>query len=321
MKIQVSAPSRLHFGIIDLNGGLGRIYGSLGLALERPNLVIETSESDISQVTGEHQEIVKSTSEDFLRHFNIEKKYRINVKHFIPFHVGLGSGTQLKLAVARSLAELFRITISTYEIAAIMNRGTVSGIGTAAFECGGFIIDGGRSKNNGKRLVPPMIVRHFFPENWFLVVALPGLKNGLSGRVEDRAFEMLPQAPAEVVGRLCRLVIMKMLPALKEQDIVSFGAALTELQELTGECFSSVQGGVFAGDTVRETVKFMLQEGAQGAGQSSWGPAAYGVVEGKTDSEVLLKKTQSFLDSSFGGYAFCTKANNKGAEIKVDDKL
>jgi len=37
MRITVQTPSRLHFGLIDLNGELGRINGSFGVALEEPS--------------------------------------------------------------------------------------------------------------------------------------------------------------------------------------------------------------------------------------------------------------------------------------------
>ncbi|MFQ6135172.1 MAG: beta-ribofuranosylaminobenzene 5'-phosphate synthase family protein [Nitrososphaerales archaeon] len=320
MKVHVKTPARLHLGIIDVNGGLGRMYGSLGLAIQRPNVIIEASESNTLHIEGEDQERVKEAAETFLRHFKIKKNCRIKVKRSIPAHVGLGSGTQLKLAVARSLAELFKIDIPTRELSHIMGRGSVSGIGTAAFEAGGFIIDGGRpSKDDGKDLPPPVILRHPFPDDWFLVVALPGLKKGFSGKVEDRAFEDLPPAPAELVGRMCRLLMMKMLPSLLERDIVNFGSALTDLQILTGECFSSVQGGRFAGDAVAETVNFMLAEGAYGAGQSSWGPAVYGLAEGRSEAESLYEKVQRFLDSNVGGYSFYTRGDNRGAEVKIED--
>ena len=34
--IEVTAPARLHLGFLDLNGGLGRRFGSIGLAVDQP---------------------------------------------------------------------------------------------------------------------------------------------------------------------------------------------------------------------------------------------------------------------------------------------
>ena len=38
--ITVSAPARLHLGFVDLNGSLGRKYGSIGLAVDQPATVL-----------------------------------------------------------------------------------------------------------------------------------------------------------------------------------------------------------------------------------------------------------------------------------------
>jgi beta-ribofuranosylaminobenzene 5'-phosphate synthase len=320
--ITVKTTARLHMGIIDVNGGLGRIYGSLGLAIQKPNVILEASESNSLHVEGLDVTRVKDAANTFLQHFNIDRSCRIKVKSTIPSHIGLGSGTQLRLAVAKSLATLYQIDASTRELAGIVGRGTVSGIGTAAFDHGGFNIDGGvPAKEENRRLPAPIIFSQVFPDNWFLVVAVPSASKGYSGPIEDRAFADLPSAQPELVGRMCRLLVMKLLPALAERDIVNFGSALTELQRLTGECFSSIQGGQFAGTTISETVNFMLNKDAYGAGQSSWGPTVYGLVEGRSAAESLTKQVQTFLDASAGGRVFYTTGNNNGAEIKVSEDI
>lgn len=321
MKVHVKTPARLHLGIIDMNGNLGRMYGSLGLAIQQPNVIIEVSESENLLIEGEEQKRVKETSETFLGHFGINKPYRIKVEKSIPQHVGLGSGTQLELAVARGLVDLFSLDVSTREIAQIIGRGKISGIGTAVFETGGFVVDGGKSSDKSrKNLPPPIISRHAFPDDWLMVIALPGVKKGLSGEVERQTFTKISSEPAELVERKCRLLVMKMIPALLEHNIVEFGAALTDIQVMTGESFSSAQDGKFAGEDVSETVNFLWDKGAYGAGQSSWGPTVYGLVEGISEAESLLEKVQRFLDEkAAGGYAFYTQANNRGAEIEVEE--
>ena len=41
--VTVAVAARLHLGFLDLNGGLGRRFGSLGLALDAPETVLELS--------------------------------------------------------------------------------------------------------------------------------------------------------------------------------------------------------------------------------------------------------------------------------------
>ena len=73
-------------------------------------------------------------------------------------------------------------------------------------------------------------------------------------------------------------------PALVEGDLGSFGAALTEVQRVTGAWFAAQQGGIFApGPSGRRWYAGWRSGAPQGVGQSSWGPAVYGLVEGRGD--------------------------------------
>jgi predicted sugar kinase len=74
---------------------------------------------------------------------------------------------------------------------------------------------------------------------------------------------------------------MSLLPAVADADIAMFGAALTEVQEMTGRWFAPVQGGTFAPGASAALVEQMRAWGARGVGQSSWGPAVYGIVDGQ----------------------------------------
>jgi beta-RFAP synthase len=183
---------------------------------------------------------------------------------------------------------------------------------------GGFVVDGGRQLSSGEASsLPPATIRLPFPEEWRFVVAVPGLRQGLSGESEELAFMQLPRPSAEHVGRVCRLLVMKLLPSLVERDVKSFGAALTGIQHLVGEMFESVQGGVFAGGRVEDLVNLMLREGAYGAGQSSWGPTVYGLVRGGLEASMLNRRVKEFIADKGGGAVYVTGASNRGALVRV----
>ena len=91
---------------------------------------------------------------------------------------------------------------------------------------------------------------------------------------------------------------MSLLPALKERDIKTFGGALTQIQNMVGDYFASAQGGRFSSSPSSECIEFMLKHGAFGAGQSSWGPTVYGLVEGKRQAEKLSLEVQGFLEKN-----------------------
>ena len=106
---------------------------------------------------------------------------------------------------------------------------------------------------------------------------------------------------------------MQMLPAIFEADLYTFGRALNEIQEFGWKRVEiDAQGG-----ELQQTLDFLQQNGAIGAGVSSWGP---GIVAVGDDIGTLFQRTQNFLaNTPFGGDCFITCANNSGATIKRVD--
>jgi len=320
VKVYVKTPARLHLGLIDLNGNLGRIFGGLGVGINRPNVILEVQRAERLAVTGKKIEQVKSLAKCFFDAYHIEATASINVKQVIPEHVGLGSGTQLALAVATALAELFNVKASVHQLALAMGRARRSGIGTAVFEKGGFVVDGGKATKGGAYSLesfPPVIFRQLFPEDWAFVVAIPSVKQGLSKDEEVAAFKRLSPMPAEDVGRICRLTMMKLLPSLAEHDISNFGEALTQIQIIVGTYFAQAQGGTYSSPTATEGIRLMQKLGAHGVGQSSWGPTFYGLYQNEKEAKEIQSKIEMFLKEGVGGQVFTAKANNEGVNIKV----
>jgi len=168
VKVYVKTPARLHFGLIDLNGELGRFFGGLGVAVDYPNVILETEQSETFSVTGENSERAATFAKQFLETYNIDSNVNIHVKQAIPEHTGLGSGTQLALAVAFSLSKLFNLNVPLQELSLAMGRMKRTAVGTTVFEQGGFVVDGGKRTKNGDVIpesFPPLIFRKRFSEN------------------------------------------------------------------------------------------------------------------------------------------------------------
>jgi beta-RFAP synthase len=316
MKVYVKTPARLHLGLIDLNGDLGRLFGGLGIAISKPNVILEAQPAQALTVTGEKAELAKMLATRFLQAYKIEKKVSLNIQQVIPEHVGLGSGTQLALAVATSLSRLFDVKASAEEFAVVMGRTAQSGVGTAVFSHGGFVVDAGKNMQDPNQKKIPLIYRQPFPDEWRFIVAIPNTKKGLAKEAETSAFKNLPPMPAEAVGKICRLILMKLLPSVAEKSIEGFGDALTQIQQVVGDSFAQAQGGRFASSTAAQCIEFMHDIGVYGSGQSSWGPALYGLVKSSQAKEAKAK-VQTFLDGSVGGEVFVAKANNRGAIVKI----
>ena len=141
-------------------------------------------------------------------------------------------------------------------------------------------------------------------------------KIGLSGEAEKEAFRRV-KASKKISEEICRLIQVKLLPSLRLEDIEGFGSALTEIDKRTGLYFEKAQGGVYRERIAPKMIECMLQSGAYGAGQSSWGPALYGLVR-KKESEAVAEHMRNFLArNEMKGVVFVSPCNNAGARVDV----
>jgi len=303
MRVFIEAPARLHFGVLDLRGDLGRRFGGIGAAVPAPSLLLEARPATTLEAEGPPPEAerVLAFARRFAAHHGIAPQVRFCVHRAIPAHAGLGSGTQLALAVARAIAELHGLPTDVTALARAVGRGRRSAIGTWTFASGGFVLEGGRRA--GADGVAPLLARLPMPPSWRCVVVVPCGQPGLAGDEEAAAFARLPPPAARDVERVAHLVLMQLLPALAEADLPAFGAALGEVQRITGGWFAPVQGGVFAPGETERVVRRLGEWGALGVGQSSWGPAAYGIVGDAAASHTLAERVRGLLGSEGGGGA------------------
>ncbi len=233
-----------------------------------------------------------------------------------PEHVGLGVGTQLGLGIARILCELAshpRPTVA--ELAGLTGRGLRSGIGLHGFALGGLIVDGGRRGPSG---IPPLLSRLDFPADWSVLVVVPRLEPGLHGPGEVRAFAELPASSDALTDRLCRLVLLGLMPAVLERDLGRFGEALDEIQRRVGQGFAPAQGGIFARPELEAIASDLRSEGLVGVGQSSWGPTLYGFSDAPPERRATL--LARLLDRGGLGpdSAFWTRASRSGASLTLE---
>jgi beta-RFAP synthase len=310
-SVFVEASARLHFGVLDLRGSLGRRFGGLGAAVPQPSLLLEASPFSGVVAEGEDAERAAGFARRFLAHHGVQGGARLQVHRAIPSHSGLGSGTQLGLAVARALAELFSLPKEAGALARAVSRGERSAIGTWTFARGGFIVEGGRRSGSGD--IAPMLVRLPIPSSWRCVIAVPRGDPGLSGEAESAAFRQLPPPPEREVERVSHVVLMQLLPALVECDLAAFGEALSTVQRVTGAWFAPAQGGIFAPGRTAMLVAKMAEWGATGVGQSSWGPAVYGLVGSEVAGRELAIRARDLLGPE--GRVFEGGFANSGARL------
>jgi beta-ribofuranosylaminobenzene 5'-phosphate synthase len=302
--------------LIDMNGEIGRVDGGAGLTLSSPNIKIKAEEADGTLIEGLQvfAERMRKAAEVLLPE---GKGVKITIEEQMPAHVGFGSGTQSALAAAAAVNELYGLGKSVRELAFAVKRGGTSGIGVTAFEKGGFIVDGGHKFKDKGAFMPsaaskvppgPVLFREDFPD-WDLVVAIPNDK-GMHDQQEIDIFQKFCPLPIEEVREVSHVVLMKMMPAVIEEDIESFGAAVNHVQTVG---FNKRESLIWP-NFVKDIASFMRSR-SYGAGVSSFGPVVYSFVDNKAEGRQLQAEVQAMLDESVGGTAMMTKARNSGAEI------
>jgi beta-RFAP synthase len=304
----------LHLGFLDLNGGLGRKFGSLGLTIDSVVTRLSAEKADRFTASGPGAERALKYAKNFARDRGILGGAHLNLEQTIPDHVGLGSGTQMSLAVGTALERLYGHATGSRSIAQTLQRGARSGIGVGAFDTGGFILDCGRGEDEG---VPPVAVRLEFPEQWRLLLLFDTRGQGLHGKQEVNAFARLPVFSEAAAGHLCRLVMMQVLPGIMEQKLDGVAAAIGELQRVVGDHFAPAQGGRFASPAVSDALCWIESQGFKGIGQSSWGPTGFVLLE----NEKQARQLEFDLKRRFGELSplryQLSAARNRGADVEV----
>lgn len=312
--ITLLAPARLHMGFFDLGSTLGRQFGSIGVGINEIYTRLEVSPASDWEANGPGSEKALALAQRLAERLDIPLKTRILLHETIPEHAGLGSGTQLALAIGMALIKLAGLELGIRDIAPLLDRGARSGIGIAVFEQGGLIVDGGR---NAHTTVPPLLCRLAMPESWRFILVLDERDQGLSGQHEVQAFKSLPPFPAALAAHICHLVLMRALPAVVEQDLPAFGTAISEIQQLIGDYFAPAQGGHrYTSLRVAHTLDILEKAGAVGIGQSSWGPTGFCLVANPEQAVTLVQKTLNSFPNGDTPKLLIASPRNYGAGVE-----
>jgi len=326
IRVLVDAPSRIHVTLLDMNATRGRVDGGIGIALDEPGCILDARRSAGIDVHGGNETTRHRVLEAALavtEGLGLPGGAEITLHAVARQHAGLGSGTQVALATAAAICRLYDRDLPVPGLAQLVGRGGTSGIGTAAFEQGGFILDGGHrfGSPGGKEdfrpsaasrgiAPPPVLARHQFPEDWRILLVTPGVDSGAHGNQEVDIFRTHCPVPLDEVREICHEVLMRMIPGLVEHDLDLFGSAVNRIQHLG---FKKVEVAV-QHPIIPALLEGTVQAGAAGAGLSSFGPTVYAI--GDLGMDNVARAAEEIL-SDHGGSVILTKARNYGAGVRA----
>lgn len=307
-RVKIKTSARLHCGFFDLSDHPNRKYGSLGIAIDAFETALELS---LNPFEAEELSWANALLDKCLTQLAIKQKIYINVQTEIPRHAGLGSGTQMAMAIAQGVLKLTQSNITHEQIVASLSRGARSGIGIATFERGGVVIDGGRGANT---LLPPILARYEFPEAWRAILILDPNHDGLHGSQEKSAFMRLAPKSQVETHQMAHAILMQAMPALIEQDFNAFTQVIGQLQAYNASYFSPAQGGDYASQKVSCVLTELKKEGYVGLGQSSWGATGFVLCPNQTAAVELLARLKNKHNTSDLAFLIC-QGNNQGAKV------
>ena len=321
MRVRVDVGGRLHIGFQNLSLTHERLYGGVGVALDSPRIVIEAEPAG-QVVCGD--DLVGEYAEQSCSLFGVSG-VDIDVVETLPRHVGLGSGTQTALATLAAVGRAHGHEPDVRKLAPALNRGGRSGVGVATFESGGLVVDSGHPTGRftttppeaGEWSVPAVTARQDLPETWRFLVVLPDAEDGRSGDDEDESMRsVVERADPDVSDSLAALLIRRLLPAAAEGRLEAFGDAIGDFGRLNGTWYADEQGGVYRPPAGRLIDELAESPAVRGVGQSSWGPAVYGVTDASRAEAARSDAEEALASIDATGRVHVATPRNEGAMIR-----
>jgi len=306
--VEVRSPARLHLGMLSFGVPETRAFGGVGVMVDRPGVHLRLRRANRLEARGIHAERAVRFARACMQAWKLgDVGCSIDVTSAPASHAGLGSGTQLGLAVAAGMRQLFRrpeaeslpppaehplqepLTAADHDwlfdvndavaLARVVGRGRRSCVGVYGFSRGGLIVEAGRvvsagaaPEDDATREFSPMIARVRLPAEWRCVVIVGRDGGGLFGLAEQEAFRRLPPVPREVTAELSRIALVELLPAAVEGRFAEFAAAVRAYGDLAGKPFEQEQAMLPHAAATRQLLELLGELGIAGAAQSSWGP-------------------------------------------------
>lgn len=281
-KVRVTTGSRLHFGFLnltpnnipywnDLNGAPTlpvRRFGGIGLMIPKPGISVLAEISNSWCYEGGHGQRVEECAlmmQAHCQNINIRlKPCKVIVEKSASHHVGLGTGTQLALAVGKSLLLANGFNMPTKELGLVLGRGNRSAIGLYGFDHGGLIVEGGKTKEDK---ISPLVSNLPWPSDWQIELHYESETPGVHGVEEVNAFKEIMNASKdnELLSANSRNALLGILPAIVSKDLEAVRKFIFDMNMRTGRMFEPFEE--------KENL------GSKGlfdyCGQSSWGPVKF----------------------------------------------
>ncbi|MFB6252010.1 MAG: beta-ribofuranosylaminobenzene 5'-phosphate synthase family protein [Halobellus sp.] len=329
MRVRAATTARLHFGFQNLSPSRERIYGGLGITLDSPKVVVAAEPAQ--GVTCDAEETVADDTvnavceyaQQAIDFLGVDGAH-VTVESALPRHVGFGSGTQLALCTLTAVSRAYGQDPAVRKLAPRLGRARRSGVGVAAFERGGFVFDAGTPTESygvdelagGVSTVPSVAVRREIPSEWRFLILTPDVESGRSGDEEATSMRaVVRSADPTISDRIGATVAGRVLPAIADGDAARFGAAIQAVDRLNGQWYTDEQGDIYRPPVAEVVDALDTSQSVFGVGQSSWGPAVYGITTADRAEAAREAGGRALSHAGLDGEVAVVTGRNRGAVV------
>ena len=104
-ELEISTNSRLHFGFLNLDSHQPYSFGSMGLTINKYKTCIQISKS--KNFNSNLSKVYTNKIKDFIKTMQLDRNIHINCSIKPDSHIGLGSGTQLVMALEEGVSKFY----------------------------------------------------------------------------------------------------------------------------------------------------------------------------------------------------------------------
>lgn len=293
---------RLHLGLLSMHDGAPRINGGIGFSIDSPSCTVTACRGAGVRIVDHRTYPLAEAEQDQLRQrlnlaadeLGLSPNVEITIQGKMLTHIGLGSGTAIRLAAIESFCLLYGQQPDRKLLITLSGRGGTSGVGISAYFDGGFMLDLGRSMQHSgfgpsstRSNVPkPLSLPSITMPDWPLYLCVP---KGLAPKTQAEEvafFDSVTPLPPESSFYAAYEAIFGVYGSVAEADYDGFRLAVDRMQ---GTSWKSAEWAQYGGSLVLVATR-LRSLGLGGVGMSSLGPLLFGfgnpaALTGAMDSE------------------------------------
>jgi beta-ribofuranosylaminobenzene 5'-phosphate synthase len=319
--IRIVASPRIHLGLISMHLSAPRKNGGVGFSIADPAVTIEIRRGHLLSINDDrvfpfsNLELLELTNivQDVLTQNGIFPAATVTITGSMRTHVGMGSGTAIRLAIIEGIYLLQNATLSRTQLIEQSRRGGTSGIGTATYSSGGMVFDLGRLNDNVPIMPSSQAIRGHVPStlppiampDWPLCICVPNAIRPKTQDEETEFFSRVTPLSAAASYRASYEALFGVYASVKDQDYNGFCRAVNLMQDTEWKRLEWLEYD----EPIQSLRDELMRCGADCVGMSSLGPMLFCFGNSRVLARVV--REEASLDCT----VYRTRPNNHGRHL------